>query len=349
MTDSGRKVTGGVDTHRDVHVAAALDQLGRLVATASFPTSRAGYRDLLSWLESFGPVISVGVEGTGAWGAGLTRFLTDAGVEVLEVGRPNRQRRRRYGKSDTTDAIGAARAVQSGEASGKPRGGQGPIESLRLLRIARRSAMGQRTAIANQIHSILITAPDQIRQELAGLSIPKIVSHTVAWRPGDPTSPTQATKITLKALAGRYQYLTREIVGLDTHITPLVNTTAPTEFLAMCGVGPQTASALLITAGTNPQRIASEQSFAALCGSSPVDASSGRQARHRLNRGGDRQANAALYRIVIVRLKYHQPTRDYMTRRLAEGKTRKEIIRCLKRYVATQVWKHLTQPAQPAP
>ncbi|MFZ0493255.1 MAG: IS110 family transposase [Acidimicrobiia bacterium] len=337
-------VTGGVDTHRDVHVAAVLDGLGRLVATGSFPATPAGYRTLTGWMKSFGTIDTVGVEGTGAWGAGLTRHLTAARVRVIEVTRVNRQRRRRYGKTDTTDAISAAKAVQSGEATGAPRGGTGPVESLRLLRIARRSAMKQRTAVANQLHAVIVTADDTIRAQHQGLPLTRTVTIAANYRPGDLLDPTQAAKWALKTLARRYQHLTEELDTLTSHISSIVTAIAPKGLLDMCGVGPHVAADLLITAGTNPNRLANARSFAALCGTSPVDASSGLQQRHRLNRGGDRQANAALYRITIVRLRWHQPTRNSMTRRLKDGKTKAETIRCLKRYIANEIHHHLTQP-----
>ncbi|MEX1125925.1 MAG: transposase [Acidimicrobiia bacterium] len=208
MPDSMFGVTAGVDTHRDFHVGAVLDGLGRVLATDTFPATGAGYQSLLAWLETFGRVLGVGVEGSGAWGAGLTRFLTAGGIEVVEVVRPNRQSRRRHGKSDTTDAIAAARAVLSGEASGQPRGGEGPVESLRLLKVARRSAVKQRTMVANQIHSVVVTAPEQLRSHLRGLPIEKMVTLMVDCRPGDASNPLQAAKITLKALTRRHRYLT---------------------------------------------------------------------------------------------------------------------------------------------
>ena len=169
-----------------------------------------------------------------------------------------------------------------------------------------------------------------------------IVDRVTRYRPANVGCPTQGTKLALKTLGQRWRYLTDEIATIDTQLDPLVKVVAPPELLAMTGVGTQVAAQLLITAGSNPARLATEQSFAALCGVSPVDASSGQQLRHRLNRGGDRQANSALYRIVIVRLRYHQPTRDYMTRRTREGLTKREIIRCLKRYLAKETWHHLT-------
>lgn len=333
-------VTGGVDTHRDSHVAAGFDGLGRLLGTRSFPASERGYRDLLEWLEGFGPVVGVGVEGTGSWGAGLSRFLSSEGVvDVTEVIRPNRQRRRRNGKSDAADAVAAGRSVLSGEADGSPRGGTGPVESLRLLKVARRSAMKQRTMVANQMHAVVVTAPDRLRSDLKGASLKEMVRVAARYRPGGVTDPYQAAKLALKTLGRRYQYLTDELSDLDDNIEGLAAATAPPELLEMVGVGSQVAADLLIAAGSNPDRLGSEGSFAALCGASPVDASSGKtQDHHRLNRGGDRQANAALYTIAIVRLRYHQPTRDYMERKLAEGKTRKHAIRCLKRYIAREIY-----------
>lgn len=345
MPDSGREVIGGVDTHTDFHVAAAIDGRGKLLGTASFPADRIGYRQLWGWLGGFGEVWRVGIEGTGAYGAGLSRFLAAAGVEAVEVTRPNRQQRRRHGKTDTGDAIAAARAVLSGEADGKPRGGSGVVESIRQLKLVRDSAIRSRTAAYNQLHALLVTAPDQLRAQLRELKVGKVVELAANFRPGDLTDPTQATRLALKSLARRCQTLTAEIAALDSQLETLVAQTAPPALLEMCGVGTQTAAQLLVTAGSNPTRIGSESSFAALCGSSPVDASSGRHQRHRLNRGGDRQANAALYRIAIVRLKYHQPTRLYMERRLKEGLTKPEVIRCLKRYLARDIQRILA--AQP--
>lgn len=345
MPDSERVVVVGVDTHRDTHTAAVLDTLGTVLDTAVFPTDRGGYRALLGWVRSFGTVSVAGVEGTGSWGAGLTRWLSSEGVEVVEVIRPNRQTRRRYGKSDTTDAIAAARAVLSGEASGRPRAGHGPVESIRLLQLTRSSAIKQRTMVANQIHAVIATAVEPLRAQLRGIPIRAVADTAARYRPGDAADPGQAAKIALKALGARYRYLDDEITELDTHLKPLVTETAPPELMAEVGVGIQTAADLLLAAGSDPSRMRSEASYAALCGVSPVDASSGRQTRHRLNRGGDRQANAALYRIVIVRLRYHQPTRDYLARRISEGRTKPEAIRCLKRYLARRVWKHLaTKP-----
>lgn len=343
-------IVGGVDTHADTHVAAAVDHNGAVLGNAGFEATAAGYASLLAWLNSYGPVGTVGVEGTGSWGSGLARYLSEEGVEVREVVRPNRQTRRRYGKSDETDAISAARSVLSGEASGSPRGNTGEIESLRNLKIVRDGAVKQRTMVANQIHALVVTCPDSLRKTLTGLTLTKTVELVAGYRPGNTKHPVQATKLALKTLGRRYQYLTEEIKSLDGELEALVAEAAPPGLLDMCGVGTQTAARLLITIGSNPDRIETEGSLAALCGTSPVDMSSGNQQRHRLNRGGDRQANSALYMITVVRLRYHQPTREYAEKRSLEGLTKPEIIRCLKRYLARDIWriythqKHETNP-----
>ena len=341
MTETTRCVTGGVDTHKDTHVAAALDGVGRVLGTESFPTTVAGYRQLWRWLRTFGDVAAVGVEGTGAWGAGLARFLTAKGAVVIEVTRPNRQHRRRHGKSDTADAIGAARAVLAGEATGTPKSQTGAVEAIRLLRVARRSAVKARTQAANQLHAVIDTAPAELRERLTGQGTDRIVATAARFHRRHPATPTDAAKLTLRVLARRWESLDGEVGMLDAHLDELTESAAPT-LRAINGVGPQNAAALLAAAGDNPDRLRSTASFAALCGTSPIDASSGRQQRHRLNRGGDRQANCALYTIVMCRLRWHPPTKDYMARRLAEGRTTKEVIRCLKRYVAREVHRAIT-------
>ena len=347
MTPPQRRVTAGVDTHKDFHVAAALDDIGKLLGTETFPATPAGYRALHRWLTDLGDIDAVGVEGTGAWGAGLARHLNTAGVRVIEVTRQNRQRRRRNGKSDTADAIGAARSVLSEEATGTPKNAAGAVESIRVLQVARRSAIKARTQAANQLHSVLVTAPDELRSRFAGLNVADLAEQTSRLRPGPITDPTAATKTTLVILARRWLALGAEIAMLDEHLEQLTVTAAPT-LLELKGVGTQVASVLLTTVGDNPERLRSERSFAALCGTNPVDATSGRrQDRHRLNRGGDRQANAALYVIALCRLRWDPATKAYMARRLAEGKTRKEVIRCLKRYIAREVFYAITADLAP--
>lgn len=342
MADPTSPVTGGVDTHKDTHVAAVLNPLGVVLSTSEFPATPAGYRRLLAWMRDFGELTEVGVEGTGAWGAGLARHLTGHGVRVIEVQRPNRQFRRRHGKSDTADAIGAARAVQSGEASGQPKAADGSVEAIRLLSVARRSAMKARTQAANQIHAVVTTAPAELRSDLAALNTKQLVTRCARFHTTPATTPLGAARRTLRLLARRWQALTEEINEVGVELDNLTATIAPS-LRAIPSIGTQTAAALLIAAGDNPDRLERERSFAALCGTSPIDASSGRQLRHRLNRGGDRHANAALHIIVVSRLRWHQPTRDYMQRRLGEGRTKKEIIRCLKRYVARQAHRAILQ------
>jgi transposase len=332
------RVIGGVDTHKDLHVAAVLDELGRMLDTAAFDATPAGYRRLASWLTSFGEVLAVGVEGTSSWGAGLSRHLRARGLNVIEVNRTNRQNRRRKGKTDTVDAEAAARAVLSGDATVIPKSSDGPIESVRQLRVARSGAMKARTAAANQLHSLTDTAPAELRQRLrTGTTLAR--ARTCArLRAGDLFTPAGAAKQALAAVGRRWLALDLEIRELDKAIkTVLDQIAAP--LLARHGVGYETAGALLATAGDNPDRISNEGSYAALCGSSPVQISTGKTNRHRLNRAGDRQANSALWTIVMARIRSkHAPTIAYIERRTTNGLSKRDAIRCLKRYVAREIF-----------
>jgi transposase len=282
------------------------------------------------------------VEGTGSYGAGLARFLAAQRQRVWEVNRPDRAARRRRGKSDPVDADAAARTVQAGEATGVPKAQDGVVEMARALRVARQTAVKARTQAINAIKALLVTAPSELREQLAGLTTTRLIRQAAALDPGTLATPTAATMLALSGLARRCQHLDAEISLLTSRLDQLTATATP-KLRQLLGVGPDSAAALLIAAGDNPRRLRSEAAFAALCGSSPVEASSGKTVRHRLNRGGDRQANAALHRIVIVRLRWHQPTRDYLARRTAEDKTKKEILRCLKRYLAREVFAVLCQ------
>jgi transposase len=344
MTTIARTVTGGVDTHLDVHVAAVLDERGALLGTESFPTTPRGYAALLGWLEGFGTLELVGVEGTGSYGAGLTRHLHRRGVAVVEVDRPNRQRRRRTGKSDPLDAVAAARAAQGGDANGLAKTRDGNVEAMRVLRVARSSARASRTQAINQMRSLVSTAPDELRAELRDLSIYKILTLASAYRHTPKTDVTTVTKLTLRTLARRALSLEEEVKEIDRLLKTLVAQTAP-ELHAVDGVGTDVASALLVAAGDNPERLKSEATFAKLCGVSPLDASSGKNERHRLNRGGDRQANSALWHIVFTRMVNDPRTKHYIERRMKEGRTKKEAIRCLKRYVAREVFAQLPRSA----
>ena len=330
-------VVVGVDTHKDGHVAVAVDQLGARLCEHRVATTTQGYADLERWANSLGVVRTFGIEGTGCYGAGLTRFLTGCGYHVVEVNRPDRSERRRVGKSDPIDAESAARAVLAGVAQGTPKSGVDQVEMIRMLKSTKNSALKARTQAINQMRALIVTAPAELRQALNGLTTSALVIRCVGLRPGDLVTPTAAAKHTLRSLARRCHQLTAEIEPLETELGRLTAQTAPA-LLEAFGVGPDTAATLLVTAGSNPERLKSEAAFAALCGVSPLPASSGKTNRHRLNRGGDRQANAALYRVVIVRLRHDPRTKAYMTRRTAEGMTKTEVIRCLKRYVAREVF-----------
>jgi transposase len=339
MTHHVVHVTVGVDTHKDTHVARAKDHLGRPLGEARVvPTTPAGYRELLTWARGLGQVETFGVEGTGSWGAGLARYLAAQGVAVIEVNRTNRQARRRNGKSDPTDADAAASAVLSGDARGLPKSGDDTVEMIRVLRIARKTAMKARTQAMNALKAALVTAPVELRESLRVLSETTLVQTCTGLRPGSLTTPTAATKSALRSLAARYDYLTKEAALLAASLDALVAKAGP-GLVALFGVGTDSAGALLVAAGDNPLRLRSEAGFSMLCGASPLQASSGKVTRHRLNPGGDRQANAALHRIVLVRLAWDQATRDYATRRTAQGKSKRDIIRCLKRYVAREVYR----------
>jgi transposase len=337
------RVIVGVDTHRDLHVARAKDTLGRGLGEMTIPASTKGYQALLAWSRALGEVQAFGVEGTGCYGAGLARHLRARGQVVIEVIRPNRQARRRRGKSDPADAEAAASAVLSGEASAIPKAGDATVEMIRALRVARSTAIRARTQAINALHALVVTAPEELREVIRGLSGPKLVRTCASFRPGKLTDPVSATKTALRSLARRHEALTAEVRALDRELSRLTAEVCP-QLLALYGTGSDTAGALLLAAGDNPERLRSEAAFAKLCGVSPVEASSGKTTRHRLNRGGDRHANAALYRIVMVRLRHRHPlTISYVARRTADGKSMKEIIRCLKRYVAREVYRALTE------
>jgi len=341
IVETTRPITGGVDTHLDVHVAAALDGNGGTLGVESFPTTTVGFAQLHAWLSTFGAVVRVGVEGTGAYGAGLARYLRGRDLEVIEVDRPNRQQRRRAGKSDTVDAVEAARAALSGRASGIAKTADGNAEAIRALLIAKRSGRDTRIMCLNQIRHLGFTAPDALRERLRGVPRRRLAHTAATLRPCSGTDVvTHATKLALQTLGRRVVDLEETTERIDQQLETLVRTTAPS-LLALEGVGIDTAAILIVAAGDNPQRLHSEAAFAHLCGVAPIEASSGKTTRHRLNRGGNRQANHALWRIVFTRMSSDERTRKYVARRLAEGRSKPEIIRILKRYVAREVYKYL--------
>ena len=339
MTTLVREVIAGVDTHADTHHAAVIDTNGKRLGDMKFPTTHGGYAALVGFITSFGAVIRVGVEGTGSYGAGLSRYLRDTGLEVVEVIRPNRQVRRMQGKSDPIDAYAAAATALTESNHPVPKSADGPVEAIRYLLVTRRSAVKARTAAQIQIKTLLITAPEDLRQRFRGITNKAMIQGLARSRPN--ASDTISTA--LKLLARRHQQLSAEIDELEHMLAPLVAETNPA-LAAAKGIGPVTGAQLLVTAGDNPERLRSEAAFAALCGASPIPASSGKTTRHRLNRGGDRQANAALHRIELVRMLHEQRTRDYVTKKRSEGRSNKEILRCLKRAIARDVFTLLTKP-----
>jgi transposase len=340
IVEDARVITGGVDTHADMHVAAALDPIGGLLGVEEFPATPAGYAHLLGWLGGFGTVGLVGIEGTGSYGAGLARHVAAAGIRVVEVDRSDRQDRRRQGKSDPLDAVSAARAAQSGRARGAPKGRDGAVEAIRALMVAKRSARSERIQTINQARSLIVTGPDDLRARFAGHTVAALVSELAALRPRPGDAVGYATRIAVRELGRRTEFLDGQLTRLDELIVPLVTSRAP-GLLALYGIGPDTAALLLIAAGDHPGRLRSEAAWAHLCAVAPIPASSGKVTRHRLNPGGNREANHALWRIVITRMSSHAPTRAYAGRRSEQGLPKKEIIRCLKRYVAREVCRHL--------
>jgi transposase len=323
----------GVDTHKEVHVAVALDALGAQLDSREIPTTRAGYRSLLSWAQELG-VPAFAVEGTGSYGAGLVRFLTRAEVVVYECERPRRQDRRR-GKNDLIDATLAARRLLADEGLSLPRG-DGRREDLRLLLVERRGAQQARTAALNQLSALVVTAPEHVRERLGALSGERLAQAAARLRPRP-----EVVNGVLRRLGKRVERLSREVAEAERALAALLTELAP-ELLKECGVGPVCAAQLLVSSG-EPSRMRSEASFAALAGTSPVDASSGKQRRHRLNRGGDRHLNWALHVIALQRVRHHPQTAAYYQRLLTAGKTTREARRCIKRALARHFYHRLLE------
>ena len=336
----------GVDTHKEVHAASAISGVGVYLATTTVPASSKGYGALEAWAKSMGAVQAFGIEGTGSYGAGLSRFLRERGHTVVEVNRPNRQLRHQKGKSDAVDAESAARTVLAGQPTGRPKSGTGPVEMIRHLKIARDTAVKARTQAMQTLKAIIVCSPDALREQLDPVrGKMTLLRRLAALRPGALTSTLASAKASLRAIARRWLALDAEIKQHDAQLDVLTADRAP-KLLEAHGMATGTAAEMLLLVGDNPERIHSEAAFAKLCGACPIPASSGKTNRHRLNRGGNRQANAALYRVVITRMRGHQPTLDYVRRRTAEGKSKAEIIRCLKRYVAREIFGYLC--ARPA-
>ena len=334
-------LVAGADTHADTIHIAAVSMTGVMLGDREFPTTRAGYAAAIGFLSSLGQVQRIGVEGTASYGAGLTRALLAAGIEVLEVARAVKSTRRLKGKSDPLDAYSAARSVLAGQGLAIPK--DEATAGLRALHIARRSAVKHRTAVINQIKAMLISAPDAVREKYRGLTTLKLIEAIARCRPDTQSQPWAVSLLTAaKMLAQRVQFLDAQAAELQAQIDVLVSAANPA-LRAAYGVGADTAAQLLITAGANPHRLHSEAAFAALCGAAPIPASSGKTTRHRLCRGGDRAANNALHRIALVRLAHHQPTKDYAQRQRLKGHSKREILRKLKRAIAREIFKLLTR------
>ncbi len=333
----------GVDTHKEQHVGVALDGLGARVGEISIPANAAGYAQLLTWSGTLGDVCIFAVEGTGSYGSGLARFLRRNGQRVAEVSRPARKGERRLlGKSDAIDAEHAAREVLTGKTLSTPKLADGIVEAIRLIKIARDSAVRAHSQAMITLKAVLVTADDELRAALESLSDFRLVlaCSDLAGEAGTDT-PTSASRYALRALACRWLALHEEIKAHSAHLRRLTKAAAP-DLVAAFGIGPDIAAEMLVTAGDNAERVRSEAALAKLCGACPIPAGSGKtNGRHRLNRGGNRQANAALYRAVIVRMRWHPPTIAYVERRTKEGLSKREIIRCLKRYVAREIYRYL--------
>ena len=334
------QVVIGVDTHQDNHVAVAIDRQGVRLGERQAQATTFGYGELERWSRSLGEIHAFGIEGTGSYGAGVARFLTSRGYTVVEVNRPYQSTRYRKGKSDPTDAEMAARAVLAGVADATPKSGEGEVEMIRMLKSAKDSAVKARTQSINQMKALVVTAPAELRETLDGLAAGALVTRCKSFRTGRLDGPLAAARYILRSLARRYRQLSKKVRDLEAELDRLTRTAAPA-LVDGFGIGPDTAATLLIAAGSNPDRLHSEAAFASLCGVNPILASSGKTNRHRLNRGGHRQANAALHRIVVVRLRHDERTQAYMRRRTTEGMSKAEVIRCLKRYVAREVFSTL--------
>lgn len=338
--EASGKIIVGVDTHKHIHVAVAVDSLGVRLDEMVIPVDTTGYRQLAEWAENLGQVDAFGIEGTGSYGAGLTSYLRRQGHRVVEVNRGDRRARRANGKSDTVDAEAAARAVLNGTATAIPKTADGAAEMMRQVKVARDTAVKARTSAIIILKQLVVNAPADLRESLDGLATKALIGRCAGFRPGEITDPTASAKHALRATARRWLDLAEEIRSHDAILDDLTGRTAPT-LREGFGIGSDTAAEMLIIFSDNPDRIRSEAAFAKLCGACPVPASSGMTNRHRLYWGGHRQANAAIYRTVIVRMQHHQPTIDYVKRRTTEGLTKRDIIRCLKRFVAREIYQRV--------
>ncbi|MGH3453990.1 MAG: IS110 family transposase [Vicinamibacterales bacterium] len=340
LPSSPSTIIVGVDTHKYVHVAVAIDVLGTRLASCSASADRAGYAELVAWARRLGTIGAFGIEGTGSYGVGLASFVRRQALPVVEVSHCDRRKRRNNGKSDTMDAETAARSVLAGTEMAVPKSADGAAEMVRQIKVARDTAVKARSAAIITLKTLIVNAPGELREALQPLTDRKLIDRCARLLPGVIDDTTASMKHALRALATRWLALSTEIEIHDGALDAITQAAAPT-LRAAFGIGPDSAAEMMIVAGDNPARVRSEAAFAKLCGACPIPASSGVTNRHRLFRGGHRQANAALYRIVTVRMRWHQPTIDYVTRRTAQGLSKKDIIRCLKRFVAREIYRSL--------
>ena len=333
----------GVDPHRDSHALAIVEVVtGAVVFEANVAASSHGYAQALTLVEQHAQGRRVfAVEGTGSFGRGLTRFLDGRGERVLEVGRLRRERRS-GGKTDALDAIRAARSVLATERPSTPRAG-GQRQALQTLVAAREGAVDAKRAALCQLRDLLITTPEPLRSELRPLTRARLLQRLAATRPhGRHDSELRGSLLALRSIARRVQQLTVEERELAREIEALTQALAP-QLLDQPGVGPH-AAAQLVLSWSHRGRIHSEAAFARLAGTAPIPASSGQTIRYRLDRSGDRKLNRALHQILVTRKRTHPPTIAYIERRLTEGKTRREANRCLKRYLARNLYRLLEHP-----
>ena len=331
------KIFVGVDTHKHVHVAVALDEDGQRLGDVRIPVDTAGYQELERWAQTLGRPVAFGVEGTGSYGANLTSHLRRQGRKVVEVNRGDRRARRANGKSDTLAAELAARSVIAGTSTAIPKSADGTVEMIRKIKVARDIACKNRTSAIIALKTVIVNTPQELKEQLDALGDKALIQRCAGFRPGRVDDQISSSKHALRALAKRWEFLDAEVKSHDVVIASLAKACAPT----LCdgfGIGPDTAAELLIVFGDNPERVRSEAAFAKLCGVAPIPASSGMTHRHRLAWNGHRQANAAIYRTAIVRMQHHQPTKDYVAKRTAEGLSKRDIIRCLKRFIAREVY-----------
>ncbi|WP_199222447.1 IS110 family transposase [Corynebacterium yudongzhengii] len=338
---TAQPVAIGIDTHKDTHHVAVITTMGEPVEDFTIPATAAGYTKAIAAIGIYDSVEAVGIECTGTYGANITKAFLEAGYLVYEVNRPNRFARRRQGKTDQFDAYHAAEAVLSHRTTAIAKARNGFVEALRPLHAFRRLAVKNRSAELNHLQALLVSAPENIKAAYQPLSAAQRLKALVD---ADPSSFTdtieQEAMYVLKLAAERIQRAHAEIKDLEKRITNLLRQYTP-QLLDIYGAGPDTIAQLLLTVGDNPERFYSEAGFAALTGVCPIPASSGRTNRHRLNRGGDRQANRALHTTTLVRMRHDQRTKDYVARRTAEGKTTKEIQRCLKRAIAREMFREI--------